>query len=157
MAKKVSKTKTSKVTAPEKKPVMKSEVKMAGGKKRNMVVTNAGLNFWKPKPGDSIEGEFVEMHTRTGGKYGEKNAKGEKEQRNASIVNVETGEVTHMPSTKVLNDFFGGDGKEKKGLNKGTFVIVTYNGEKLKKGMTKGQKNSTYHDYTTEQEMPVQK
>lgn len=117
-------------------------------KERKFIVITKGYEFWKPEEGDSIEGEFVEVLTRTGGKYGEKNAKGEREQQMGMILTADKKGVEQqiaMPSTKVLNDFFIG-------LEKGTYVRITYNGKKTKSGQD-GKKNpETYHNYKLERE-----
>ncbi len=117
-------------------------------------------NYWKPKTGDAIEGSFVEMSERI---LEAKSQFGEPELREGNKVKVQysgviasekTGELTYMPSTKVMNDFFKGDeDKKTKPVKEGEFVRITYEGKKLKKGKTMDDKNPDYHAYKLEREV----
>ncbi len=103
-------------------------------KKRTFVIVTHGVNYWSPKKGDVIEGSVIEtMETKS--KFGNGT------QRRV-VLDVE-GEQKMLPAHKLINDVLA----DKDDL-KGKYVQIEYRGEVLKKGAKKGEKNSTFHDYT---------
>lgn len=128
-------------------------------RKMELVSSGSGSIYWKPvKIGDSIEGIFDGCERVVGGKFGaiennEKTGKKEKVQYPASIISEETGEITKMPTSKMIDEFFRGDDENLKPLKKGTFVKITFTGKKLKKDKKEGEDNSTYNTYLLEKEI----
>ncbi len=119
--------------------------------------------YFSPEKGgeQTIEGSFIQMNEKilsVKSQFGEaetRDGKKVKVEYSASLADEETGEITYLPSTKVLNDFFRGDEEKKqKPVKAGEFVRITYEGKKLKKNETDINKSgATYHSYKLEREL----
>ncbi len=120
---------------------MSSKKKTTKKKQRKFVIVTKGFNYWKPEVDDVIEGTFVEIMEKP-----DDFNKGQVQKFATIFEDGNEEKQVAMPSTKVMNDFFGD-------LEKGTYVRVTYLGKKSKKGKEKSKHaKDSYHTYKLEQE-----
>lgn len=125
------------------KKVMTKEFESESGRK--FVKSSAGVDFWAPEEGESIEGEFIET---MGFKPSKFDVKAGRDKAIKHVILTDEGKQVALPSTAVIMGFF-----EKEKIKKGQFVHILYNGKVVKKGQEGKRNPESFHSYKCAAEM----